>query len=196
MTSRRLPGRPGKRISAVMRAFHILTAVLLLAAPAALAQRRPPAKPVAAHAAASTAPHAIGTFQDWTAATNIEAGQKTCYAFTRAKSGTPKLPGRGDVVLTVTERPTGRDAVAISAGFEYAPNVAMVLQADQTKLDFYTAKRNAFARDGRAAVAAFRASRLATARSPGPKGATVVDVFSLSGFERAYAAITKECPPK
>ena len=182
-----------------MRASLILI-ILLLAAPAAMAQHKPAAKPAAAHPAAhpaeSTAPHAIGTFQDWTAATNIEAGQKTCYAFTRAKSGTPKLAGRGDVVLTVTERPTGRDAVAISAGFEYPPNAAMVLQADQTRLDFYTSKRNAFARDGRAAVAAFRASRLAATRAPGPKGATVVDTFSLTGFERAYAAITKACPPK
>jgi hypothetical protein len=177
-----------------MRAFHILSGLLVLAAAApapAFAQRKSPA-----HPPTSTAPHAIGTFQDWTAATNIEAGQKTCYAFTRARSSAPKLAGRSEAVLTVTERPTGRDAVAISAGYEYPANAAMVLDTTKTKLDFYTSKRNAFARDGRAAVAAFRAANLATTHAPGPKGASVTDTYSLTGFDHAYAAITRECPPK
>ena len=38
----------------------------------------------------------------------------------RAKHSVPALPGRGEVVLTVTERPSGRDTVAISAGFTYS----------------------------------------------------------------------------
>ncbi len=72
-------------------------------------------------AAKPEGPKAIGRFEDWTAATNSEAGQTVCYAFVRATNSAPALPGRGDVVLTVTERPSGRDAVAISAGFPYPP---------------------------------------------------------------------------
>ena len=136
-------------------------------------------------------------FGDWQAATHVEAGQTVCYAFTRAQSSAPPLPGRGDVVLTVTERQSGRDAVAISAGFTYAANAAVPVQVNQAPLeDFYTAQRSAFARDGKAAVAAFRQGNSAVAKSPGPKNATVTDTFSLKGFDAAYAMINKTCPPK
>ena len=72
------------------------------------------------------------------------------------KAPTPALPGRGEVVLTVTERTTARDTVAIEAGFDYPKDAAVTVQVDQTGLDFYTRERDAYARDGKAAVAAFQ----------------------------------------
>ena len=60
------------------------------------------------------------------------------------------------MVLTVTERPSGRDTVAITAGFPFRKDAAVTVQVDTTGLDFYTAQSNAFARDGKAAVAAFQ----------------------------------------
>ena len=170
-------------------AFGLLA--LPLAAPPVLAAQ--PAKATAK--TAKPGPKKIGTFDDWTAATNKEAGQTVCYAFTRAQASTPALAGRGDVVLTVTERPGGRDAVAISAGFAYAANAAATLEVDGASLDFYTAQRSAFARDGHAATQAFLKGNKAVAHSPGPKGAAVADTFSLKGFAAAYAAIVKACPP-
>jgi invasion protein IalB len=161
-------------------------------APLALAQtvKTPPKA-----APAPTGPKAIGKFDDWTAATNKEAGQTVCYAFTRAVTSSPAISGRGDVVLTVTERPVGRDAVALSAGFAYAPNAAVLAVIDtQPPLEFYTAQRSAFARDGHATVQAFLKGRTLAATSPGPKAAKVVDTFSLRGFNAAYAAIVKACP--
>ena len=116
-----------------------------------------------------------------------------CYAFTYAARSVPKLPDRGEVVLTVAERPAGRDDVALSAGFAFASGAVVTMQVDQTGLDFYTAQpqpgRNAFARDGKAAIAAFEKGSEAQARSPGPRGAQVVDTFPLRGFSAAYAAI-------
>jgi hypothetical protein len=106
------------------------------------------------------------------------------------------LPGRGEVVLTVTQRPAARDEVALSAGFAYASGATVTLQIDQSGLDFYTAQRNAFARDGKAAVAAMEKGREAQARSPGPRNTPVVDTFSLRGFSAAYAAIAKACPAR
>ena len=162
---------------------------LLLALPAAAAPKKhPPAHPGPA------APKSIGKFEDWTAATHQEGAQTVCYAFTRAQSSAPSLPARGPVVLTVTERTLGRDAVAIEAGFSYAANAAVTVQVDQTGLEFYTAGQNAFARDGKAAVVAFGKGSRAIARSPGPK--EVTDTFSLKGFGKAYEAIVKACPAK
>jgi hypothetical protein len=162
---------------------------LLLALPASAADPKKPA--AAAHPAG---PKSIGKFEDWTAATHQESGASVCYAFTRVQSSAPTLAGRGPVVLTVTERASGRDAVAIEAGLTYAANATVTVQVDQTGLEFYTAGRNAFARDGKAAVTAFSKGSRAIARSPAPK--EVTDTFSLRGFSQAYAAITKACPAK
>jgi Invasion associated locus B (IalB) protein len=147
-------------------------------------------------ASTSAAPKAIGKFGDWEAATHAESGETVCYAFTRATSSTPALPGRGDVVMTVTQRPGLRDVVAISAGFAYAPGADVTVQADQASFPFYTAQRSAFARDGHAVVAAFQKSGKAVAKSPAPRNAEVTDSFSLRGFGPAYAAINKACPPQ
>jgi hypothetical protein len=170
--------------------------VLALASPAAA--QAPQHKPAAPGKSAEPAgPRKLGTFDDWTAATYEESGQTVCYAFVRAKNSTPALPNRGGVLLTVTERPTGRDAVAISAGFTYSKGVSVTVQVDTAGLDFYTAQSDAFARDGKASVAAFQRGDIAIARSPGPgAGQTVVDTFSLTGFSAAYAAINKECPAR
>ena len=155
---------------------------------------KPAAKPAAP---AAGAPKPIGKFDDWQAATVEQAGQLACYAFTRASGSSPAVPGRGDVVLTVTQRASGRDAVAISAGFAYQPNAAVTVQVDQAALDFYTAQRSAFARDGHAAVVAFQKGSKALAKSPAPRGGgDVTDTFSLRGFSAAYSAIDKACPAK
>jgi Invasion associated locus B (IalB) protein len=168
-----------------------LSIALLLALPAATAETNKPAPPK--HATADS-PKSIGKFDDWTAATHKETGQTVCYAFTRAQSSAPSLPGRGSVVLTVTQRPSGRDAIAIEAGLAYAPNATVTVQVDQAGLDFYTSGQNAFARDGKAAVTAFGKGTRAIARSTSPK--EVTDTFSLKGFGQAYAAIVKACPAK
>ncbi len=176
--------------------------VLILAAAAlpslALAQPRTAAHPPA-HAPTppvSNAPKSIGKFDDWQAVTHQESGQLVCYAFVRAASSQPALPGRGDVVLTVTHRNGGRDSVAISAGLPYAADTEVQMGVEPTQLAFYTAGRSAFARDGRAAVAAFAKGREAVAKSPAAHNMTVTDTFSLRGFSPAYAAINKACPAK
>ena len=176
-----------------LRIAPLLCLSLLLAASAAAQQKKePPRQP----AATSGAPKAIGTFDDWIAATHGDGAQMVCYALSRAQTSTPKLPGRGEVVLTVSERATVRDTVAIEAGFDYAKDAAVTVQIDQTGLDFYTRGHDAYARDPKAAVAAFQRGDRAIARSPGPHKEQVTDTFSLKGFSAAYAAVVKACPEK
>lgn len=186
----------GNRIS---RRMHLPSLILLpaaLALVAPLAAHAATKKPDhAAQSAASSAPKSIGVFNDWQAATHEESGHTVCYAFTRATSSSPVMSGRGQVVLTVAERPTGRDAVAISAGFTYPAKAAVKVDVEKTSLDFYTAGRAAFARDGAAAVAAFKRGNTAVAKSPNGHG-DVSDTFSLKGFTAAYDAIVKACPAK
>ena len=200
MSSQRLFARPHLRISAPMHIVPVLAVALFaVAVSPATAQAQPrqataPATTPAPAPAKPDGPKSIGTFQDWQAATHTEGGQTVCYALVRAKPA-GNVPGRGEVVLTVTQRPALRDAVAISAGFTYAVNAEVKVAAGAANLDFYTAQRSAFARSGAAAVAAFGRAPQATAKSPGPRG-EVADIFSLKGFSAAYAAINKACPPK
>jgi hypothetical protein len=166
------------------------------AGPAMAQSSRAPRSPRAAHTA-PTPPRPIGKFDDWTAATHQEAGQTVCYALTRAVSSTPAVPGRGDVVLTVTQRPAGpRDVVAFSVGFPYAANAEVVVTVDGAALAFYTNQRYAFARDGHTVVGAFERGRQAVIRSPAPHNSVVTDTFNLRGFSPAFAAINKACPGK
>jgi hypothetical protein len=180
-----------------MRALPILLLALLVPVAAqvspAAAQPKPAAKPPAA---AAPAPKPIGAFEEWQAATYDEGGQTVCYAFTKARTSSQKLPGRGEIILTVTQRVAMRDAVSISAGFEYPTNASVDVQSDKGKFEFYTAKRSAFARDGHAVIAALSASRQVTAKSPHPQKKEVIDTFGLKGFAKAYEAINKACPPK
>jgi invasion protein IalB len=157
--------------------------------PAAAQQR--PAAPAATPAPAA-GPQRLGAFQDWTAATHQEGGQKVCYAFARASR---TEPSRQNVILTVTHRSQGRDQVAITAGYAYPRNAEVEVTVGQTELPFYTANSSAFARDGRAAVAAFRNGAAAVARGPQASGrGQAQDSFPLSGFSAAYDAISRECP--
>jgi hypothetical protein len=190
----RLSHGGGSRICAGMRTRLFVLAGLLtgLAVPV-LAQ---PARATHPPAPPANAPKKLGSFDDWTAATHQEGGATVCYAFTYSTNSVPKLPGRGEVVLTVTERPGARDEVALSAGFAYAPGATVTVQVEQTGFDFYTAQRNAFGRDGKAVVGALQKGKEALARSPGPRETRVVDTFSLRGFSAAYAAINKACPAR
>ena len=179
-----------------MRALPIVLA-LILAVPA-LAATPGPGRPPPAHPQQRTdEPKPLGRFDSWIAATHLEGGQMVCYAFTRAQNSAPRLPGRGDVVLTVTERPTGRDAVAVSAGYPYPANAEVRLRVERGEQAFYTSQRSAFSHDGHSTVAAMMKSHEAVARGPGPHGVpAVTDSFSLRGFDAAYAAISKACPAK
>ncbi len=174
----------------------IPAAVAALAFSAQAGAQTRPAHPAPKPRAGTNAPRSIGKFDDWQAATHAEAGQTVCYAFTRAQSSAPAVAGRGDVVLTVTQRPSGRDAVAISAGFAFPANAEVQMTVDKTELAFYTSGRSAFGRDGHSVTAAFDKARQAVAKSPGPKNVAVTDTFSLRGFSAAYAAINKSCPAK
>lgn len=167
-----------------MRKYMIVPAMVALVVGPALAQQR--------GASPANAPRRLGDFQSWTAAVHTEGGQKVCYAFTRASRTDPSREG---VILTVTHRATGRNQVALSAGYAYPRNAAVTVTVGQTQLAFYTGGNSAFARDGQAAVTAFRGGSSAVSRGPRAAGRGVAtDTFSLSGFSAAYDAISQECP--
>lgn len=131
-----------------------------------------------------------GSFRAWTAATHREARGAVCYAFTR-----PVGPGRPSGILTVMHRPYGRNQVAVEIGRGFRSDAEVTVTAGATDLRFYVADGIAFARDGSAAVAAFRKGQTAVVKGAGRSRRTAVQgSFSLAGFGSAYSAISRQCP--
>ena len=131
-----------------------------------------------AHAAGPrAAPTPDGSFGDWRAATVEEAGKLVCYAFTNSTASTPAVPGRDDVIMTVTHRPSGRDAVALMADLAYPPAAEVQVQVEKAELPFYTSGQSVFARDEDAVVAAFKDGLEAVAKSPRKAGPPVTDTL-------------------
>lgn len=149
-------------------------------------------------AAATTKPQKLVQAQNWIAVVYRNHGQTICYAFTKVRDSIPPLAHRGPASLFVEESPAQRDVVQIDAGFNYSANASASLDVDATHLEFGTNRfyrpETAYARDGAAAVAAFRQGSLAVAHSQTDDGHAVTDSFSLAGFAAAYAAIVKACP--
>ncbi len=196
----RLPQAGPHRISPPCRSLPLacLRRCSWFAAGSATAQTRPGHAPPRAHRPApAEGPRRIGKWDDWQAATHQEAGQPVCYAFTRPTGSNPALPGRGDVVLTVTERPGGRDAVALTR--RVRATARMPRSSWRRKASPCPSTRPA-ARPSRGTAARrwllFGRARQAIAHSPGPRGTAVTDTFSLRGFSQAYAAINKACPAR
>jgi hypothetical protein len=173
----------------ITSAWLLGLSLALMAIPATAAPKS--SKPTPA-AATSAAPKELGRFQSWIAATYSENGHQICYAFTRAGNEDPAT-GTGPV-LSVTDRPSGRNQVAISGGPLYPKDAAMTVQVDQAGLDFYTSGHDAFARDNNAATAAFSRGLSAVARVPGAHGAQTTLSFNLAGFTLAHDAMDKACP--
>ena len=165
----------------------VIPTLLLLTWPAS-------AEPTHAPAHHAGAPRSLGKFGEWQAAIHSDGDASTCFLFTRAEASAQHIPGRSDVVLSVTRRPRSHDVVALSAGFVLSGHEDAPLQAGGTKMLFYIAGRSAFARDNAAAIASFGHELSITAKLAGPRGITATDRFSLKGFASAYAAMTKACP--
>jgi len=135
----------------------------------------------------------IAKFGDWRVAAHGQGASLVCYAYTRA-SKSAVLPGRGEVALTVTERPALRDSVAISAGFLLTTRGDVKLQVGNGTTLFYPGGRLVFARQGPAAIAMLGGGTSAELTLPSPKDGDLQDTFSLNGFTAALDAARKACP--
>ena len=108
------------------------------------------------------------------------------------KNSAPALPGRGEVVLTVTERPSGRDTVAISAGFPFAQGRGgdRAGRSDRPRLLHRPEQRVRPRRQGRGGRVP--EGQQALARSPGPRdGQIVVDTSACAALPRPMRRSTR-----
>lgn len=158
-----------------------LCAVLALAAPPAIA----------------AAGNLLATHGAWEAYAYSEKAGKVCYA----ASLPDKADGKRETFLTVTHRPAEKslNVVSVSAGYAYKAGSEAQVDIDGKKFALFTSGDGAWAKDAATdllLVEAMKAGTRFQVTGTPAKGKATTDVYSLSGFTAALAAIGKACAVK
>lgn len=174
----------------------LLVAILLSSASAEAAGTKAKADPVPA------GPKLLDKFDDWTAIESAEGNAKICYMVARPTKSEPASARRGEILLTVTDRPSAKrlNEVSFRSGYPYKDGAPVTVEVEKKKFEFFTKPSvdpdGAWTRDAamdKALVDAMRAGNSLTVKGVSSRGTETTDHFSLSGFTKAHAAISKAC---
>ncbi len=152
---------------------------------------------LAAPAAAQTIER-LSDHQDWSAFRYKQDGETVCYMASTPKKAEGDYSSRGDIFAIVTHRPASNriGEVSISAGYTYQKDSAVRLKVGDKSWDLFTDGGSAWAptaTDDQAIVKAMRAGSGMTVKGTSSRGTVTTDTYSLLGFSKAYAAISKAC---
>lgn len=151
---------------------------------------------------APAGPKLLDKFDDWTAIEGSEGKAKICYIVSRPTKSEPANARRGEILLTVTDRPSAKrfDEVSFRSGYPYKEGAAVTVEVEKKKFEFFTKPDvdpdGAWTRDAamdKALVEAMRAGNTLTVKGISSRGTETTDHFSLAGFTKAHAAISKAC---
>ncbi|MBL8709017.1 MAG: hypothetical protein JNL25_07485 [Rhodospirillaceae bacterium] len=149
--------------------------------------------------AAAEAPKNLGAFGQWRALTVTADGQRSCYAMSIPVEKQGRVEGRGEVAAMVTHFPGigALDQVSIVLGFEPAatgPVIAKIggftFTLDEIEGDRAWVKTRV---NDRAMVQALKKSNRMVVTAATAKGLKVEDTYDLTGFTKAYQAMSKAC---
>lgn len=141
----------------------------------------------------------LGTFGSWTAYKMDEKDGKLCYMASVPQKSEGKYKRRGDVVLIVAHRPNEKtwDVVSLTAGYTYKKDSSASIKIDNQKaISLFTHEDTAWANSSKAdsqLVRMMKAGNKAVIQGKSSLGTLTTDTFSLSGFTKAYNAISKAC---
>lgn len=145
----------------------------------------------------------LGNFGGWYAFTQGEGKNKLCYMIAPPSLSLGDIEGRGEVGLMVTHQMGGkrRDEVSVALGFE--PHKSKYTKAKVDKgsnvLMRLVSGDRAWIREAsvdRQLVAKMKKGDNLIVTGMSNKGIATQDTFSLNGFTKAYAAISKACGVK
>ena len=181
-----------------IRSFLALSAALVIAAAAALAQT-----PKTAPSAAKPAPEPpkidrLNDAQTWPAFTETAKNAKTCYLVGHPQKSEPAALKRGDIHVSVTHRPSEKSygVVNFVPGYPFKEGTEVELTVDQRKFTLFTSKEGAWARDpatDKAIVEALAKGKQAVLKGTSARGTNITDTFTLAGFGQSLGEIDKAC---
>ncbi len=141
----------------------------------------------------------LGTFGEWTAYTYTDSSGKVCYMSAEPEKSVGKYSKRGDVFLIVQHRPNdkGYDVFNTIAGYTYKKNSTPVITIDgKVKKSLVVHDDKAWGRDAatdKHIVQQMKSGSKAVLTGVSVRGTKTTDTFSLNGFSKAYAEISKAC---
>jgi hypothetical protein len=149
--------------------------------------------------ALANAPMNLGAFAKWRALTVTTDGQRMCYAMSVPVAKQGNVADRGEAAAMVTHFPEigALDQVSIVLGFEPAQNSPVIAKIggftftlEQIEADRAWVKGRA---NDRAMVQALRKSNQMVVTASTAKGLKIEDTYDLTGFTKAYQAMSKAC---
>ena len=154
---------------------------------------------VAGAAYAADAPEVLGTFGEWTAFAEGGDAPTLCYAASAPIKKEGKYTSRGDTAVLVTHnlKDGSFDVVSVVAGYDYQPNEEVLAQVDTKKYKMFTKGDrawNAESKDDTSMVGDMKRGNNLLVVGTSSRGTRTSDTYSLSGFTKAYQAISKACP--
>ena len=140
----------------------------------------------------------IGSYGKWRAHTYDDQGSKACYMTSQPVKDEGKYAKRGDIYVMVTHRPAEkiRDEVSFWAGYDFKQESLVQVAIDGRKFEVFPHQEIAWAPDAesdRKLVAAMKAGNTMVVMGTSQRGTETKDTYSLSGFTKAYNAITQAC---
>lgn len=147
---------------------------------------------------ALAAPTHIGTYKDWSAFWLRSGSEKTCFMLSEPKDKNPKNVKRGKVFLFVSHADNGtrKNEVNIQTGYPYKRDGTVSVKIGKDKFTFFTENEDAWIADEKQhpkMIGAMRKGSRLTVTGTSQRGTRTVDHYSLSGFTKAYQAISREC---
>jgi Invasion associated locus B (IalB) protein len=179
-------------------AFAAALLAVILPAQAARSKKHhaePPPK------AAVPVAQSLGKFGSWTAYASQGSAGRVCYLVGQPKKSEPSGFARKAPMGMVTHRPAEKitNVVSFVEGYPLREGSEVALDIDGGKFAMFTKDDGAWARTSeldKTIAGALAKGKQAVVKGVSKKGPETTDVYSLSGFARALAAIDKACGVK
>lgn len=153
---------------------------------------------VSALSAQAADPTLLGTYNDWSAYTFTENGNKVCYMASKPKKAEGNYTKRGDIFALITHRPAEgtRDVFSYITGYTYKSGGDVEVKIDGDTFALFTQDDTAWTPDAntdKKLSAAIRKGSKMVVHGVSSRGTKTTDTFGLSGSSKAYDKITTEC---
>jgi hypothetical protein len=140
----------------------------------------------------------LGDFSDWSAFKYEEGGNVVCFMASEPTKAEGNYTTRGKIHAMVTHRPGEKrtDEVSIQAGYSYQEASPVEVQVGTVNVRLFTEGESAWTvdkdSDKQLVQAMIRGSTMVV-EGTSSRGTNTKDTYSLSGFTRAYQAISQAC---
>jgi len=140
----------------------------------------------------------IGDYSDWSAFKYLEDGRQVCFMASEPTKAEGNYTRRGEIHAMVTHRPEEdrNDEVSIQAGYPYQEGAPVEVEVGTLKLRLFSQGESAWTVDkdtDNQLVQAMIKGNTMVVQGTSSRGTNTTDTYSLSGFTRAYEAISKAC---